>query len=81
MMGLEEQERTEIVERQKEDMSRQIAGATGQSAQMLAAMNRTRFNAKPISLTDGRSDDVNNLSQLLVEDQQEEQERRRQKNT
>ena len=35
MMELEEQERREIVERQKEHMIRQIAGATGQSAQML----------------------------------------------
>ena len=60
MMELEEQERREIVERQKEDMIRQIAGATGQSAQMLRAMNKIRFNASTTSLTDDRSVDVDN---------------------
>ena len=74
-MELEEQDRREILERQKEDMIRQIAGATGQSAQMLRAMNHRRFNATPSSLIDDRSDEVNNLAQLLVDDHQAEQER------
>ena len=74
-MELEEQDRREILERQKEDMIRQIAGATGQSAQMLRAMNHRRFNATPNSLIDDRSDEVNNLAQLLVDDHQAEQER------
>ena len=75
-MELEEQDRREILERQKEEMIRQIAGATGQSAQMLRAMNQRRFNATPSSLIDDRSDEVNNLAQLLVDDHQAEQERR-----
>ena len=44
LMELEEQERIEIVERPKEDMIRHIAGATGQSAQMLRAMSRCQYN-------------------------------------
>ena len=58
-------------------MIRQIAGATGQYAQMLRAMNRRRLNATPSSLTDGRSNDVDNLAQLFVEDHQAEQDRLR----
>ena len=37
MMELQEQEQREIAERQKDDMIRQIAVATGHSAQMLRA--------------------------------------------
>ena len=43
-------------------MIRQIAGATGQSAQMLRDMNRRRLNATPSSRGGDRSDDVNNLA-------------------
>ena len=45
MMELEEQTRRDIMERQKEDMIRQIAGATGQSAQTLRAMKKRRLHA------------------------------------
>ena len=40
IMELQEQEQREIDERQKEDMIRQMAADTGQSAQMLRAINR-----------------------------------------
>ena len=56
-------------------MIRQIAGATGQSAQMLRAMNKRRCNASTRSLTDDRSDTVDNFAQLFVEYRQAEQER------
>ena len=39
MMELQEQEQREIAERQKDDMIRHMAAATGQSAQMLRALN------------------------------------------
>ena len=50
MMELEEQRRREMVERQKEDMIREIAAATGQSSQMLRAINRRAYNAPIDSL-------------------------------
>ena len=52
MMELEEQQRREMVERQKEDMNRFIAAATGQSAQMLRAINRRAYNAPTDSSSD-----------------------------
>ena len=58
VMELQEQEQREIAERHKEDMIRQMAAATGQSAQILRAMHRRRFNAPPMSLTVNRSDDL-----------------------
>ena len=67
-MEREEQERRDMVERQKEDMIIQIAGPTGQSVQMLRSMSRRGFNADPRSLTDDRSDGVNHLAQLFVDD-------------
>ena len=73
MMEFEEQERREIVERQNEDSIRQITVATGQSAQMLRAMNRIRFNASTSSLTDDRSDYLDNLAHIFVEYRQAEQ--------
>ena len=42
-MELEEQKRREIIGRQKEDVIRQIAATTGQSAQMFSAMHRRAF--------------------------------------
>ena len=47
MMELQEKEQGEIAERRKDDMIRQIAAATGQSAQMLRALNRRRCNTPP----------------------------------
>ena len=58
MMELQEQEQREIAERQKDDMTRQIAAATEQYAQMLRALNRRRFNTPPDSLADSRFQDV-----------------------
>ena len=43
MIEFKEQEQGEIAERQKDDIIRQIAAATGQSAQMLKALNRRIF--------------------------------------
>ena len=52
MTELQEQEQREVAERQTDDMIRQIAPATGQSAQMLRALNRKRFNTLPDSMGD-----------------------------
>ena len=56
-------------------MIRQIAADTGQSAQMLRAMNRRRFNADSISLTDDINDDLSDSARQALEDHQLEQER------
>ena len=48
---------------------------TGQSAQILKAMNRRRLNADSSSLTDDRSDDLSDYAQQALEDHQLEQER------
>ena len=42
-------------------MIRQIAAATGQSAQMLRALNRIRFNTLPDSMGDSRNQDVDKV--------------------
>jgi hypothetical protein len=73
MMELQEQEQREIAERQKDDTIRQIAAATGQSAQMLRALNRRRFNTPPDSLVDSRFEDVD--SEIADHLQEEEQRR------
>ena len=75
MMELQEQEQRELVERQKEDMIRQIAAATGQSAQMLRALNRRRFNTPPDSLADSRNQDVDEVIADHIQQQEEEQRR------
>ena len=75
MMELLEQEQRELVERQKEDMIRQIAAATGQSAQMLRALNRRRFNTPPDSLADSRNQDVDEVIADHIQQQEEEQRR------
>ena len=75
MMELQEQEQRELVERQKEDMIRQIAAATGQSDQMLRAFNRRRLNTPPDSLPDSRNQDVDEVMADHI--QQQEEERRR----
>ena len=49
-------------------MIRQIAATTGQSAQMLRAMNRRACNATPTSLTDKRVDVRDALAQSFVDD-------------
>ena len=56
-------------------MIRQIAGATGQSAQTMRAMTRRICNATPSVVADDRSDDLDNSAQLFVEDHQTEQEK------
>ena len=73
-MELEEQERREIIGRQKEYVIRLLAAATGQSAQMFSAMNRRAFNEIHSYLTDDRVDDIDALAQPLVDDQRAEQE-------
>ena len=73
-MELQEQERREIIGRQKEYVTRLLAAATGQSAQMLSAMNRRAFNEIHSNLTDDRVDDIDALAQPLVDDQRAEQE-------
>ena len=55
MMELQDQEQREVVETQQEDSIRQIAAATGQSAQMLRALNRIRLNTPPDSLANSRT--------------------------
>ena len=75
MMELQEQEQREIAERQKDDMIRQIASATGQSAQMLRALNRRIFNTLPDSLADSRILDVNEVIADHKQKQEEEQRR------
>ena len=67
MMELEEQQRREMVERQKEDMIREIAAATGQSAQMLRAINRRASNTPYNSLTDDRRHDIDGLAQVVLD--------------
>ena len=57
----------ETVERQKEHLIRQIAADTRQSAQLLRIMNKKRFNATPISLTDDRSDDLSDYALQALE--------------
>ena len=57
------------------DIVRQIAGTTEQSARMLRAMNKRRCIATPGSLTDDRSDDIDDLAQLFFEEHQAEPER------
>ena len=68
MMELEEQRRREMVERQKDDMIRQIATATCQSAHMLRAISRKAYNAPPASLTDDIRDDTDVCAQTVVDD-------------
>ena len=53
-MELEEQQRRQMVERQKAYMIREIASATGQSAQMLRAIDRRACNAPSSSQTEDR---------------------------
>ena len=64
MIELEEQQRREKVERQKEDMIREIAAAAGQSAQMLRAIYRRAYNALIDSLIVNRIDDIDGFAQL-----------------
>ena len=56
-------------------MIRQIAPATGQSAQMLRALNRRRFNTPPDSLADSRNQDVDEVIADHIQQQEEEQRR------
>ena len=72
MMELQEQEQREIAERQ-EYMIRQMAADTGQSAQILRAMNRRQFNAPPGALADFRINDVDALAQPFFEAHDAEQ--------
>ena len=68
MMELEERQRREMVERQKEDMIREIAAATRQFAQMLRTIRRIFLHAPTGSLTYDRRDDINVLAQDVVHD-------------
>ena len=52
-----------------------MAADTGQSAQMLRAMNRIRFNADSSSLPDDRSDGLSDYARQAIENHQLEQER------
>ena len=72
MMELQEQEQREIAERQKDDMIRQIAAATGQSAQMLRALNRRRFNTPPDSIAGSRNRDDDEVIADHIQQQEEE---------
>ena len=67
-MEVEEQRRREMVERRKEDVIRATATKTGQSAQLLRAINRRTFNAPTDSLTDNRRDDIDILAPYVVYD-------------
>ena len=58
MRELEEQQRREMVDWKKEDMIREIAAATGQSAQMLRAISRRAYNTTTDRLTVNRRDDI-----------------------
>ena len=75
MMELQEQEQREIAERQKDDMIRQIAAATGQSAQMLRAFNRRLLDTPSDSLADSRILDVDAVIADHIQHQEEEQRR------
>ena len=55
MIQFKEQEQGEIAERQKDDIIRQIAAATGQSAQMLKALNRRIFYTPLDSMAGSRN--------------------------
>ena len=68
MMELQEQEQREIAERQQEDMIRHMAIDTGQSTQMLRAMNRRIFHADSSSLTDDRNDGLSDYARQALED-------------
>ena len=72
VIELQEQEQREIAERQKDDMIRQIAAATGQSAQMLRALNRRIFNTPPDSLADSRILDVDEVIADHIQQQEED---------
>ena len=73
MMELQEQEQRLLVERQHEDMIRQIAAATGQSAQMLRALNGRIFHTPPDSLADSRNQDADEVIADHIQQQEEEQ--------
>ena len=75
MMELQEQEQREIAERQKDDMIRQIAAATGQSAQMLRALNRRRVYTPTDSLADSRFQDFEEEIADHLQQREEEQHR------
>ena len=66
MKELEEQQRREMVERQEEDMIRDIWSATGESAQMLRANYRRAYNGPSRSQTADRRDDIDVLAQDFV---------------
>ena len=74
VMEFQEQEQRDIAGIQKEDMIRQMSAATGQSAQILRAMHRRRFNAPPMSLAVHRSDDLSEYARQVLENQQLEKE-------
>ena len=56
-------------------MIRQIAAATGHSAQMLKALNRRRCNTSPDSLADSRIQHVDEVIADHIQQQEEEQRR------
>ena len=58
MMELESERRREMVERQKDDMIREIATTTGQLARMMRSIIRRANNAPTDNLTDDRRNDI-----------------------
>ena len=62
-METEELERREKIERHKEDMIRQIAASTGQSAQMLRAMSRGQYVPSSDTLAYSRSQGIDQMAQ------------------
>ena len=74
-MELEEQARREIIERQKEDMIRQIAFDTGTLAQHLRPLRRIILNLPTDSLAEARNPDFDALLADQVHDLEEEQRR------
>ena len=75
LLELQEPEQGEIAERQKDDMIRQMAAATGQSAQMLRALNGRIFNTPPDSTGDFINRDVDEVIADHIQQQEEGQRR------
>ena len=73
MMEFEEQERREIIARDKEDMTRHIASDIGAPVRFLRAFNRITFNTRTEDLVDSRTQDVYALIADHVHELEEEQ--------
>ena len=70
MMELEELERRELIERHTDDMIGQNVADNRTLAQLLRAYNRRTCNTPTESLTDSRTDDVDEIIADLVQERE-----------